>query len=159
MPSTDGSNRQNVSGPGPIGSGPRRLLFLSDCYLTDALWAPFHKSLLVHLGPAFTEVLAVRTNCFFHPWTHRPLSADHLARLRDEVRAFDPDLIFSVNRCGLSRELLGQAGGRADRISLFVDYYDRLGDEMHDYDGRDFVWITSTGRLYENYLARFADRL
>jgi hypothetical protein len=159
MRSTDGSVRQDVVGPRPSGGRPHRLLFLSDCYLADDLWAPFHKSLLTHLGPAFGEVLAVRTNCFFQPWTHRPLSTDHLARLRDEVRAFDPDLIFSVNRCGVSRDLLDVAGGRADRISLFVDYYDRLGDEMHDYDGRDFVWITSTGGLYENFLARFASRL
>src|SRR5215203_4271611 len=138
MRSTDGAVRQDVTGPRPTRDRPRRLLFLSDCYLAHDVWAPFHKSLLGHLGPALGEVLAVRTNCFFHPWTHRPLSTDHLARLRDEVRVFDPDLIFSVNRCGLSRELLDEAGGRASRISLFVDYYDRLGDEMHDYDGRDF---------------------
>jgi hypothetical protein len=148
--------RDDSSGPRPLLGRPRRLLFLSDCYLADALWAPFHKTLLAYLGSAVEDVLAIRTNCFFHPWSHRPLSLTHLSRLRNEVRAFDPDLIFSVNRCGLSRELLG---GRADRLTLFVDYYDRLADEMHDYDGRDLVWITSTGRLYENFLARFADRL
>src|SRR5215213_899125 len=123
MRSTHGSICQDVIGPRPVRGRPRRLLFLSDCYLADDLWAPFHKSLLAHLGSAFGDVLAVRTNCFFHPWTHRPLSTDHLSRLCDEVREFDPDLIFSVNRCGLSGELLDEAGARADRITLFVDYY------------------------------------
>src|SRR4051812_32270930 len=153
-----GALLQNETGPRPLFGRPRRLLFLSDCYLTDALWAPFHKALLAHLGSAFAEVLAVRTNCYFHPWTHRPRSAGHLYSLRSAVTEVRPDVIFSGNRRGLSESVVDAAAG-ADRLTLFVDYFDRLGDDMHAYDGRDLVWITSTGRLYDNFLARFADRL
>lgn len=159
MRPANGPSANRSSGARPARAGRRRLLFLSDCYLADTVWAPFHSSLLTHLAPAFDQVLAVRTNCYFHPWSHRPLSPKHLDDLRDAVRSFDPDLIFSVNRCGLSGELLDGIADRVERISLFVDYYDRLGDGMHDYDGRDLVWITSTGRLYRNFLAQFADRL
>jgi hypothetical protein len=138
---------------------PRRLLFLSDCYAQDVVWGPFHKTMLAYLGAAFERVLAVRANAFFHEWSHRPYSEGHLAYLREAVRAFAPDLLFSVNRAGLCEQALAAVRPDVKAMTVFVDYYDRLDDSMHQYGPRDLIWGTGTDRVRREYLRKYAARL
>src|SRR5262249_50691607 len=95
-------------GPRPVRPAhpPRKLPFLSDCYGADVVWGPSHKTMLAYCGAAHERVLAIRTNAFFHPWSHRPCSEAHLAHVREQIRAFAPDLVFSINRAGLCDEAL-----------------------------------------------------
>jgi spore maturation protein CgeB len=138
---------------------PRRLLFLSDCYAQDVVWGPFHKTMLAYCGAAFERVRAIRANAFFHPWSHRPCSAEHLACVRREIQAFAPDLIFSINRAGLAEQALAGVHPAVKAITVFVDYYDRLDDSMHQYGPRDLVWGTGTPRMRAAYLSKYAGRL
>ena len=143
----------------PPANPPRRVLFLSDCYAEDLVWAPFHKTMLAYCGAAFERMLAIRTNDFFHPWTHRPLSEEHLVRVQQQVLAFAPDLVFSINRAGLSEGVLVAVHPDVKILTVFVDYYDRLPDEMHRYEPRDRVWATGTSRLRTAYLQKYSARL
>src|SRR5438270_7549532 len=68
--------------PQPPTHPPRKLLFLSDCYLAAATWAPFHRTVLGYLSRAVESVLAVRANAFFAPWSDEPRSPAHLDHLR-----------------------------------------------------------------------------
>jgi spore maturation protein CgeB len=138
---------------------PRKLLFLSDCYAGDVVWAPFHRTMLAYCGFAFDRVLAVRTNDFFHPWTHRPLSQEHLAHVQRQVQSFAPDLVFSINRAGLCEQVLAGAHPSVKTITVFIDYYDRIDDSMHQYGPRDQVWGTGTKRLRAEFLRKYAGRL
>src|SRR5690242_2722053 len=124
---------------------PRKLLFLSDCYTNDAIWGPFHRTMMAYLGSAVERVLAVRANAFFTEGTHRPQSETHLAHLKDAVRSFDPDLVFSINRAGIADELLAVTRPDVKVLTVFVDYYDRLPDDLHRYGPRDLIWGTGSG--------------
>jgi hypothetical protein len=143
----------------PPGNPPRKLLFLSDCYADEVVWAPFHKTMLAYLGSAFEQVLAVRANTFFHPWSHRPLTEDHLPYLQREIAAFAPDLVFSINRAGLCEQALSGIHPEVKRISVFVDYYDRMDDSMHQYGPRDLIWGTGTQTIRTEYLRKYSSRL
>jgi hypothetical protein len=145
--------------PVPPADPPRKLLFLSDCYAADVVWGPFHRSMLAYCGAAFERVLAIRTNAFFRPWSHEPLSPGQLAQVQREISAFAPDLIFSINRAGLSGDALAGVHPSAKAITVFIDYYDRLDDSMHRYGPRDLVWVTGTGRAQRDFLHKYGGRL
>jgi hypothetical protein len=151
----------NLPAPAPAlpDGAPRRALFLSDCYAQGADWGPFHKTMLAYLGAAFERVLAVRANAFFHEWSHRPRSEEHVAYVREEVRAFAPDLVFSINRAGLCERALADVGPAVKALTVFVDYYDRLDDSMHQYWPRDLIWGTGTARVRGEYLRKYSGRL
>lgn len=138
---------------------PKRLLFLSDCYAQDVTWGPFHKTMLAYCGAAFERVLAIRANAFFHPWSHEPLSEQHLAAVRRAIEAFAPDLVFSINRAGLSERTLEVVRPHVKALTVFVDYYDRLEDSMHRYGPRDLVWGTGTATMSRAFLAKYGGRL
>jgi hypothetical protein len=138
---------------------PRRILFLSDCYAQDVVWGPFHKTMMAYCATAFEHLLAIRTNAFFHPWSHQPLSAEHLSCVQRAVRDFAPDLVFSINRAGLAGQVLDVLHPDVRVLTVFVDYYDRLDDSMHRYGHRDQVWATGTPKLRSEFLAKYAVRL
>jgi spore maturation protein CgeB len=115
--------------------------------------------MLAYCGAAFERVLAIRANAFFHPWSHHPRSEEHLACVREQIRAFAPDLIFSINRAGLDARALTGVHPDVKVITVFVDYYDRLHDGMHQYGPRDLVWGTGTARVRAEYLRKYSARL
>src|SRR5947209_13613795 len=112
-------------------SRPRRLLYLADCYLPDSLWPPFHRNTMTTMAGAFDEVLAIRTNVYFEDRSHRPRSADHLHHFCQIVRNYAPDVVFSINRCGVPPEVVA-AAGPARVVTLFIDYFERFGPELHE---------------------------
>jgi hypothetical protein len=115
--------------------------------------------MLAYLGSAVDRVLAVRANAFFTEGTHRPQSGRHLEYLRDAVRSFDPDLVFSINRAGIAEALLAVTRPDVKVLTVFVDYYDRLPDDLHRYGPRDLVWGTGSGVLPGLFRRKYADRL
>jgi spore maturation protein CgeB len=143
----------------PPAHPPQRLLFLSDCYAQDVVWGPFHQSMLAYCGFAFDRVLAIRTNAFFHAWSHRPLSERHLRHVQGEIAAFAPDLVFSINRAGLNEQALAGIHPAAQAITVFVDYYDRIDDSMHQYGSRDLIWGTGNRTIRTEYLRKYSGRL
>src|SRR5262249_9444972 len=118
-----------------------------------------HLSLLAYLGSAFDRVLAVRTNFYFGPESLQPISDEHVRYLRHEIAAFAPDLIFSVNRYGLAEQVLAAVHPDVRVLTAFLDYYDRVGDDMHQYGPRDLVWGTGNQRIRAAYLRKYAGRL
>jgi hypothetical protein len=129
---------------------PRRLLYLSDCYLPDALWPPFHRNTMTTMAGAFDEVLAIRTNVYFEDRSHVPRSPDHLNHFCQIVRNFSPDVVFSINRCGVPAEVVA-AAGPARVITLFIDYFERFGPDLHRYTPGECVWLLGNRQLEESF--------
>jgi len=139
-------------------SRPRRLLYLADCYLSDALWPPFHRNTMTTLAGAFDEVLAIRTNCYFEDRSHQPRSAAHLQHFCQIVRNFAPDVLFSINRAGVPPEVV-EAAGSASVVTLFIDYFERFGPELHQYTPNECVWLLGNWRLEESFRAAVGHRV
>ena len=143
--------------PGAPSASLPRILVLADSWLPDG-WGPFHASLARLLQRIGSDVLLVRTNSFLAPMSSVPLSMWHLAALRHAVREYRPDLVFSINRCGLSPGVT-ETLGDVPILSLFIDYYDRVPVELRQFSGNDVIWGTGTGRIREGFLAKYGDTL
>jgi hypothetical protein len=137
----------------------RKLLFLSDCYLRDSLWSPFHQSMMACLAAAFDQVLAVRVNSFYREEGGQPFSESEHDRLVLSIREFEPDAVFSINRAGLTPAVIAAAGRDRPVISLFIDYFDRFAEAVHRYGPRDIVWLLGTPRMGQRFRERFGDRV
>jgi hypothetical protein len=137
---------------------PRRLLYLADCYLPDALWPPFHRNTMTTMAGAFEEVLAIRTNVYFEDRSHQPRSPTHLKHFCQIVRNFAPDVVFSINRCGVPAEVVAAAGS-ALVVTLFIDYFERFGLELHAYTPNEFVWLLGNEKLKDSFRTAIGNRV
>jgi hypothetical protein len=137
---------------------PRRLLYLADCYLPDALWPPFHRNTMTTLAGAFDEVLAIRTNVYFEDRSHVPRSPEHLHHFCQIVRNFSPEVVFSINRCGVPAEVV-TAADPAHVITLFIDYFERFGPNLHRYSPGECVWLLGNRQLEESFRSTVGYRI
>jgi hypothetical protein len=142
----------------PAGQ-PRKLLFLADSYLRDALWPPFHQNTIRALSAGFDEILAVRTNSFFHNRSHLPRSDADRSRLVSIVRDFAPDVVFSINRTGLAPAVIAAVGEQARIVTLFIDFFERFTPQLHEYTAREYVWLLGNKKLEASFHHRYGHRL
>jgi hypothetical protein len=126
------------------------LLYLADCYLPDSLWPPFHRNTMTTMAGAFDDVLAIRTNVYFEDRSHRPRSETHLEHFCQIVRNFSPDVVFSINRCGVPPEVVAAAGS-ARVVTLFIDYFERFGPDLHAYTPSEYVWLLGNRQLQTSF--------
>jgi hypothetical protein len=141
----------------PAAERPRKLLFLADCHLRDTLWPPFHQNLMKALTAAF-DVLAVRTNVFFHDRCHVPRSDGDLTSFRQIARDFRPDVVLSINRAGLAAA--GRDSFGTDRVvTLFIDLFERFEAAVHRYQPAEYVWLLGNEKLRGRFLECYGSRL
>ncbi|HEY8776029.1 MAG TPA: glycosyltransferase [Gaiellaceae bacterium] len=136
-----------------------RLAFLSNSWLEGDVWGPFQSSLIDFFRAAVDDLLVVRVNSFFSAWTDAPYSELHLRRFAQVLDDFRPTLVFTVNRAGMAAPVVQQLPPETRIISLFIDYYDRVPEELKRWTERDFVWGTGTGWLRENFMEKYRDTL
>ncbi len=136
-----------------------KVLFLSDSYLQGICWAAFHLSLIRNLAAVSESLLAIRTNSFFKIATTTPYSESHLSTVIAAITKFKPDIVFSVNRCGLTPAVLQVIPANTRIITLFIDFADRCPEEFKRFDKRDFIWGTGIGALRDNFISKYQDVL
>jgi hypothetical protein len=136
-----------------------RIVLLANSWLEGDRWGPFHQSLIGILAAVSEDLVVVRANSFFHPWSDAPLSPAHEHRLSSLLAELAPDLIFSINRAALSAHVVENIPADTRILTLFIDYYDRVPDELKAFDDRDFVWGTGIGWLRDNFVARYSSVL
>ena len=95
-----------------------KVLFLSYGYMPTGRIEPYRERLIKVLAGAGCKVLAIKTNSFFQEFSHEPLFANAIAPLVSEIEQFQPDVVISINRTGLSPEILAATSG-APIITLF----------------------------------------
>jgi Glycosyl transferases group 1 len=150
--------------PVPEASPPgvastHRVAFLSNSWLEGDAWGPFQRSLIELFRAAVDDLLVVRVNSFFAPWTDSPYSDLHLRRFIHVLDDFRPTLVFTINRAGMASPVIRQLPPDARIISLFIDYYDRVPEELKGWTERDFVWGTGTGWLRDNFVRKYDQAL
>lgn len=136
-----------------------RLAFLSNSWLEGDAWGPFQRSLIDLFRAVVDDLLVVRVNSFFAPWTDTPLSELHCRRFLKVLEDFQPTLVFTINRAGMASSVVRRLPPDTRIISLFIDYYDRVPDELKAWTPRDFVWGTGTGWLRDNFVRKYRDSL
>jgi glycosyl transferase family 1 len=137
----------------------QRIAFLSNSWLEGDAWGPFQRSLIDMFGAATEAVLVVRVNSFFTPWTDIPHSQLHLRRFLHVLDDFAPTLVFTINRAGMAAPVVRSLPPETRIVSLFIDYYDRVPEELKQWTDRDFVWGTGTGWLRENFVQKYHSTL
>jgi spore maturation protein CgeB len=140
-------------------SSKHRLAFLSNSWLEGDAWGPFQRSLVDLFRAVVDDLLVVRVNSFFAPWTDSPHSNLHLRRFLQMLDDFKPTLIFTTNRAGMTDAVVTRLPRDTRIISLFIDYYDRVPEELKGWTERDFVWGTGTGWLRENFIRKYRNTL
>jgi spore maturation protein CgeB len=140
-------------------AGRPRVAFLSNSWLQGDNWGPFQRSLIDLLAPAVAGLLVVRVNSFLYPWSDVAISRLEARRFSKLLEDYRPDLVFSINRAGLSGEVVRALPSTARLLTLFIDYYDRVPDSLKDFDRRDFVWGTGTGWLRDAFHEKYRRRL
>ncbi|HEX4591536.1 MAG TPA: glycosyltransferase [Gemmataceae bacterium] len=141
----------------PATANPRKLLFLADCHLRDALWPPFHQNLMRALTAAF-DVLAVRTNVFFLDRSQIPRSDGDLASFCQVARDYRPDVVLSINRAGLGASA-HEAFGAAGVVTMFIDLFERFEPAVHQYRPGEYVWLLGNEKLRARFLNCYGSRL
>jgi hypothetical protein len=152
-----------ASGSPYVGRQPsmstHRVAFLSNSWLEGEAWGPFQRSLIDLFRAAVDDLLVVRVNSFFAPWTDSPHSELHLRRFLQVLADFRPSLVFTINRAGMAAPVVRALPPESRIVSLFIDYYDRVPEELKTWTERDFVWGTGTGRLRENFIQKYHETL
>ena len=149
------------SSPPLNGQSPstHRIAFLSNSWLEGDAWGPFQRSLINLFRAAADDLLVVRANSFFAPWSDAPYSGVHLSRFLQVLDDFHPTLVFTINRAGMAAQVGRRLPPETRIISLFIDYYDRVPEELKRWTECDFAWGTGTGWLRENFINKYRDTL
>jgi hypothetical protein len=136
-----------------------RVAFLSNSWLEGDVWGPFQRSMIDLFRAAADDLLVVRVNSFFAPWTDSPYSGLHLRQFLQVLDDFQPTLVFTTNRAGMAAPVVRRLPPDTRIISLFIDYYDRVPEGLKGWTDRDFVWGTGTGWLRENFIRKYRGTL
>ena len=107
-----------------------KILFLCFGYMISGRLEPYRERIVQLLAAAGADVLTVKTNSFCVDYSHEPLSPPALARVVEAVRAFDPDLVISINRTGLNAEVVRTLRQGIRIVTWFQDPYYYATDEL-----------------------------
>jgi hypothetical protein len=118
-----------------------RILFLSDAHMMDGSFDSYTQGVIDYLTALPYECLIVKTNCFLYSMSATPIEQAAFQELKVAVQQFRPDVIFSMNRNGLSAELLDCFPKNARIITWFLDPYNRVPDELMHFSERDYVHL------------------
>ena len=133
-----------------------KVLFLSYGYMPTGRIEPYRERLIKVLAGAGCKVLAIKTNSFFQEFSHEPLFANAIAPLVSEIERFQPDVVISINRTGLSPEILAATSG-APIITLFQDPHYYATETLLQFGKRDFLcFIFPNPEFFEQELTSFA---
>jgi len=88
-----------------------------------------------------------------------PYSDLHLRRFLHVLEEFEPTIVFTINRAGMALPVVRRLPRETKIVSLFIDYYDRVPEELKSWTARDFVWGTGTGWLRDNFVRKYNKEL
>src|SRR4051794_2302817 len=105
-----------------------RIAFFTDNYSEDrSTLDPFRVELLSAISARASALFYVQANDFM-TWTGEFIKPHYSKFLQRSLRAFKPDLIFSLNRAGLTDELLDAAS--CPVRSWYIDNPSRFPAEL-----------------------------
>ena len=126
----------------------QKILFLADSYVSGPhKYSPYLESLLAYLKSLSCPLLVVRTNSFLHStFAPRLTYLDNYKQMLSEIRSFDPDLVFSVNRNGLTEEVITDClRPSVPIISWIVDSVDQIQESFKRISNRDLITAFTPG--------------
>jgi|GEM_PF-4758138 len=103
----------------------KKILFISDSY-QDNGWDPFRESLITYLNSIDVSFMAIKANDYLQPNSAEPKSYLNLLKIKKNIKNFDPDIVFTVNRAGLSKDVMDSIPKTCKIITWFFDSYERL---------------------------------
>ncbi len=125
-----------------------KVLFLADSYVTgNTRYGPYIESVLTYFKSIGCSILIIRTNSFLYTtFTSKCTYLDNYPQMLSEIRAFDPDLVFSINRNGMTGEVVNVCL-RPDIpvITWIVDAVDQIDRSVKQFSDRDVVTSFTSG--------------
>lgn len=130
-----------------------KILFLSDSYMQDGTFDPFRKEVLEAISLYGSETKAIITNHFLHSNSSdiRYLQKFNFNKVVKDVKKFNPDLVFSINRSGLVKALKDVISPEAVYITWFIDSYERVPENLLQFTSKDIVWLTGLREYADNF--------
>ncbi|WP_353931815.1 glycosyltransferase [Okeanomitos corallinicola TIOX110] len=132
-----------------------KILFLSDSYMQDGSFDPFRKEVLQAISLYGSETKAVITNHFLYSNSSNIRFFQNFNKVVEDIRKFNPDIIFSINRAGLVKELTDVISTDAVYITWFIDSYERVPENLLKFTTQDIVWLTGLREYTDNFCCRY----
>lgn len=132
-----------------------RILFLSDSYMQDGAFDPFRKEVLEAISFYGSETKAIITNHFLHSNSSDIRFFKNFNKVVEDVRKFNPDLVFSINRAGLVNALTDVISSEAIYITWFIDSYERVPESLLQFTSKDIIWLTGLREYADNFSHRY----
>ncbi len=127
-----------------------KIALLSDSYMPGGrVLDPFRAQLLKSLCRAADEVLYLQCNDFQN-YSGEFLTSRYRQHVLSSIRGFNPDLILTLNRAGLTPELATQT--KASVASWYIDNPNRFPDSLRRFLPDETVYCAT--RYMMNWLAR-----
>jgi spore maturation protein CgeB len=127
-----------------------KILFISDAYMQNGDFDPYRESLINFLQSISTEILVIKSNSVFCSNSAEINNRIGYEIFVDEIRQFKADLVFSINRAGLTKEVR-QLFPNTKIITWFIDSYERVDTRLLEFDSKDVIWLTGTGKYKERF--------
>jgi spore maturation protein CgeB len=127
-----------------------KLLFLSDAYMRDGSFDPFRTELLNSLSLYSSNTLAVTTNHYLHDNSCNPRLFCGFSSILKRINQFKPDIVFTINRAGITPQVLKILPSNCLIITWFIDSYERTNNSLLKFSHNDIVWLTGKG-TYEQF--------
>jgi hypothetical protein len=118
-----------------------KILFLANAYMMDGSYEPYTQAIIDYLLASGQELMVVKTNCYFDGLSDIPLISEQMSHVEEAIRAFDPEVVFSINRNGLARNIIDCFKRDIPIITWFFDPYNRLPQSLMNFSHRDFVYM------------------
>lgn len=134
-----------------------KVLYLSYGYMESGRLEPYRERIALLLAAAGCEILTIKTNSFFYDYSHLPRSTGAGKMVADAVRSFTPDAVVSINRTGLTPEIVDLLPPYTKKITWFQDPHYYATPELNRFDDRDILYfIFPNLNVYQNLLRDFA---
>lgn len=131
-----------------------KVLLLTHSYVQGVRFDPFRQSMIDNLAQLVGSLLVIKLNDILEDSTAEPrnriLGKQYLARIRE----YDPDIVLSVTRSGLSHEVMKVLSGKPI-LTWYMDSFVRIPTGIAPVGNDEFSYLTSGGEYRKQFLAKY----
>jgi hypothetical protein len=131
------------------------VLFLSDSYTSTSTWDPFRQRIVDTLASAVPNFMAVKANLFFHSSSGVYRSDAHQQAFARVVQTFQPDVVFSINRAGLTPDTYALLPPHTIILNTFADSYQILPDGLMQFTDNDRVFLYFIPEAHAHFIKQY----
>lgn len=128
-----------------------KLLFLSDAYMHDGSFDPFRLEVLKTLSLYSSSTLAITTNHYLYNNSCHARFLCGFSSVLKKISGFKPDIVFTINRAGMTQKLIDVLPSNCIVITWFIDSYERVSDSLLKFKNNDVVWLTGKEIYEQNF--------